>query len=179
MLRTAQAQSEEEQLRHALEASCSTAAAAAAEADMVRQAIAESMGAAPSGTTSDYSADAVKGAGDRCREAEGEQGKGGIAGGARDAAGDSGTTILAQGVAEGAVKDEDEELKRVLALSGIESAGRGGEWQTMTSPGSGGGGGGGSGGGVERGQNFADFDDLDLEQDPELRQAIEASLAGQ
>lgn len=127
MLRTVQAQSEEEQLRHALEASCSTAAAAEAEADMVRQAIAESMGAmAGEGAVGDL--------GDST---------------ARDAA-------PSHAKAGDGAMDEEEELTRVLALSGIE----GGHWEASSAA-------------------LHGFDPEDMEQDPELRQAIKASLAGQ
>lgn len=128
MLRTVQAQSEEEQLRHALEASCNTAAAAEAEADMVRQAIAESMAAIP---------------GDIRPEAEHLGGSGAAGSGA-------------SGRATGGGMDEEEELNRALALSGLQ----GHEWETPPA-------------------GAHDFDMDDIDQDPELRQAIKASLAGQ
>lgn len=111
MLRTAQVQSEEEQLRKALEASSNTAAAAAAEAEMVRQAIAESM-----------TATAAAGGGGVGTEgtAANEAGAGATA------------TLLSGGLGQDAdggvpeeVDDEDEELKRALLLSGM-----GVEWET-------------------------------------------------
>lgn len=142
MIRTAQAQSEEEQLRHALEASCNTAAAAAAEADMVRQAIAESMGGVPGGT-SENSGDVSTASGAASGASSGT------------ASGTAASDIGASHERTGAM-DEEEELKRVLALSGIE----GGQW------------------GVP-GATVGDYELDDMDQDPELRQAIKASLSGQ
>lgn len=138
MLRTAQAQSEEEQLRNALEASCNTAAAAAAEADMVRQAIAESMAAA-----------AASGGGVGAGDAA--EGQSGAVPGAGTSSVGHGQEVLSSAAEVG----EDEELKRALLLSGL-----GEEWETPP-------------GGAGAGQGF-DYDEL--QEDPELRLAIKASL---
>lgn len=148
MLRTAQAQSEEEQLRNALEASCNTAAAAAAEADMLRQAIAESMASTAAG-----------------EEAEAESAAATTT--AAPAAGEAGATAGPVSPPAGAqvhqahgvpAEDEEEELRRALLLSGM-----GEDWEILPS-------------GADGGQGF----DLDeLQEDPELRLAIKASLAGE
>lgn len=145
MLRTAQAQSEEEQLRHALEASCNTAAAAAAEADIVRQAIAESLNVA-----------AGRGA------AAADTGK---AGGDESAAG-IGKDNSATRKHAGAI-DEEEELKRVLAISGIDV-----EWEKPPPELAG-----GTAGGPGVGQRFG-LESEEFHEDAELREAIKASLAG-
>lgn len=100
MLRTAQAQSEEEQLRNALQASCNIAATAEAEADMVRHAIAESVAAASS-------AGAAEG------KVELRQGKAGGTEGAMP-----GTKHEEESFVVGATEDsEEKELMRALMLS--------------------------------------------------------------
>lgn len=170
MLRSAQAQSEEEQLRNALEASRNTAAAAAAEADLVRQAIAESMGpgagscagaggvvedgsvgkagegAADGPTTATPSATAVAAAGEPGQERQAFVGSSGAAA----------TAAAAGAVGSG---EEDEELKRALLMSGMAA---GGTWETLP---------------AEAGGPAKAFEIDD--DDAELRLAIEASLAGE
>lgn len=143
MLRTAQARSEEEQLRNALEASCNIAATAAEEADMVRQAIAESIAAAGG-------EEAVKGTAAAAGEGSA------VASPASGSA--AGHGLRADGVL---MSDEEEELKRALALSGM--GGGGGRWELP--PGQAG-----------AGQGF-EMDELG--EDSELRLAIKASLAGE
>lgn len=137
MLRSAQAQSEEEQLRNALEASCNTAAAAAEEADMVQKAIAESIAAA--------GGEAVKGA-----AGEGDA----VTSSASSSA--AGYGLRADGVV---MDNEEEELKRAIALSGMGDGG----WAVTP-------------GGAGAGQGL-DLDELG--EDSELRRAIKASLAGE
>ena len=138
MLLTAQAQSEEEQLRKALEASRCSAAAAAAEAEMVSQAIAESMALTSGGLTE--KAGTVEG-----KPSSGADGQDNQVHGAAAA----GNMVAGE--------DEDEDLKKALLLSGMVE-----EWEAPPE-------------GVGTGQDF----DLDeLQEDPELRFAINASLAG-
>lgn len=128
MLRTAQAQSEEEQLRNAIEASCHTESAAAAEEELVRQAIAESI-ASTSGLNGDAGAvDGVPAA-----TASGEEVFGTVA------------------------TDEEEDLRRALLLSGMSE-----EWEAPPD----------SVAGVNPGINLAE-----LQEETELRRAIDASLA--
>eukprot|EP00752_Nemacystus_decipiens_P011076 g9840.t1 len=154
MLRTAQAQSEEEQLRNALEASRNTAAAAAAEADLVRQAIAESMGSGAVTAATPASSAAVEGgsaggagspaAGDSAAAAR-PSAAAASAGQEQQQPGIAGRTAAAAAM-EG--DDEDEELKKVLLMSGMAA---GGAWETLPAE----------------------------DDDAELRLAIEASLAGE
>eukprot|EP00904_Undaria_pinnatifida_P009801 jgi/Undpi1/5951/HiC_scaffold_2.g01225.m1 len=163
MIRSAQAQSEEEQMRNALEASCKTAAAAEDEAELVRRALAESMasvavggpamgaGGAQAGDSAAAAAAAAAAAGvaspaaDQIRETLSLGGSVDGLGGAMEGLG---------GVLDG---DEDEELKRALLLSrmGVD----GGE-----SPGE-------AALGLGQGSVLDD-----LQEDPELKFAINASL---
>ncbi|CAM9486523.1 unnamed protein product [Pylaiella littoralis] len=170
MLRSAQAQSEEEQLRNALEASRNTAAAAAAEADLVRQAIAESMGSGA-------------GVGVVAGDGGGAVVHGSSVGGASESAADGSATAKPPGAAvaseeqgqqqqtlgstaaataAGAVDggEEEEELKKALLMSGMATGAD--AWQTLPA----------EAGGPAKG---FDLDD----DDAQLRLAIEASLAGE
>lgn len=158
MLRSAQAQSEEEQMRNALEASCKTASVAEDEAEMVRQALAESMASA----AADGAAVGV---------APGGSGsEAGTAGGAQADDGASISTVTTsldvgrgrEATLGGTMEDdEEEELKRAILLStmGVEGGGVAA---------------GGAGAGAALGQGSALLDDL--QEDPELRLAINASL---
>lgn len=131
MLRTAQAQSEEEQLRNALEASCHTESAAAAEEELVRQAIAESI--ASTGRRLEVDAGAVDGV--------------------------PAATASGKEVFNTAVTDEEEDLRRALLLSGMSE-----EWGAPPD----------SVAGVDPGFNLAE-----LQEETELRRAIDASLSGE
>ncbi|CAM9660983.1 unnamed protein product, partial [Scytosiphon promiscuus] len=163
MLRSAQAQSEEEQMRDAIEASRNSAAAAAVEADLLRQAIAESMG---SGSSLGASAGASAGAADTAVE-------GGAAGGAASpavrgtsaasATDDSATAKAFTATAAISGGHEDEELKKALLMSGM-AAGGSGAWETLPA----------EVGGPAKGFGAGDLE----EDDADLRLAIEASLAG-
>lgn len=166
MLRTAQAQSEEEQLRHALEASCSTAAAASAEADMLRQAIAESMAASAGGSAAEAGTD--------------DAGGGAVATAVAADDGDARAKLGHPGA-----MDEEEQVKRALAISGLAISGGEGEWEK---PAAGVVAGGGSAVGQEHQQQqqlqlqlqlLQGFDAQEFDEDPELREAIKASLAGE
>lgn len=176
MLRSAQAQSEEEQLRDAIEASRNSAAAAAVEADLVRQAIAESMGSGSS-----------LGAGAAGATVEGGPAGGegaGPAGGnsAASATSESATVESSAATAEGqehqneplgsntaaaaaapAGGEEEEELKTALLMSGMAAGGTG-AWETLPA----------DVGGPAKGFGSGDLE----EDDADLRLAIEASLAG-
>ncbi|CBN78161.1 conserved unknown protein [Ectocarpus siliculosus] len=182
MLRTAQAQSEEEQLRNALEASRNSAAAAAAEEDLVRQAMAESMGAGAAGAAGGggASASGVCVDGGNARGDVGSPAATAAAAASHSAAaGDFATAkvaeqqppkqqqqqqqqgrVAAAGAAD--VGQEDEELKKALLMSGMAA---GGAWETLPA----------EAGGPAKGFGV---DDLE-EDDAQLRLAIEASLAGE
>lgn len=133
MLRSAQAQSEEEQLRNALEASCHTESAAAAEEELVQQAIAESI--ASTGRRLEGDGGAVHGVPDAAASGEDQEAFGTVA------------------------TDEEEDLRRALLLSGMSE-----EWEAPPD----------SVAGVDPGFNLAE-----LQEETELRRAIDASLAGE